>query len=478
IMAAQQALTAYQEQEDSQEDLTRIPMLAREDIGREARKLVNEEARIGDIPALRHNLYTNGIAYIRMVFSLDGVPERLYPYVGVLNACLGLLNTEHYSYGQLSNEIDLNTGGIGTANNIYGNVENTDVFKATLDLKVKVLYGNIHKAMELLREIAMTSDFRDEKRLLEIVSEGQSQMQSQMASRGDRTALNHALAYGSVSGAVSETVSGIPYFRLLTRIQSHFEEEKGVLMQALEELAAVIFRKENLLVDYVGTQEGWEKLEGEASWFAGKLHEDPVETGSYHPVPQRKQEGFMTAGQVLYVCRAGNFKKKGLPYKGTLRFLQMMMRYDYLWVNLRVKGGAYGCNCSFGRSGESGFTSYRDPNLKNTVEVYEKAAETVEKFTADERVMTQYIIGAVSEMDTPMNPAACGLFSLSAYLCGISQEMLDQERAQLLEATQEDIRELAAYIRAFMQDDFLCVVGNAQKIREEKELFLATETLF
>ncbi len=478
IVDGQQALKAYQEQEDKQEDLARIPMLAREDIGREARKLVNEETRAGDIPALRHNLFTNGIAYIRMIFSLDRVPERLYPYVGVLNACLGLLNTEHYSYAQLSNEIDLNTGGIGSGNNLYSNVENIDMFRATLELKAKVLYGNIPKAMELLREIAMTSDFRDEKRLLEIVSEGQSQMQSQMASRGDRTALNRALAYGSVSGAVRETLTGIPFFRLLTRIQSHFEEEKEALMQALEELAAIIFRRENLLLDYVGTQEGWEKLEEETSRFAGKLYEGSADTGSYRPVPQRKQEGFMTAGQVLYVCRAGNFKKKGLPYKGTLRFLQMMMRYDYLWVNIRVKGGAYGCSCSFGRSGESGFSSYRDPNLKNTVDIYEKAAETVEKFTADERVMTQYIIGAVSEMDTPMNPAAYGLFSLSAYLCGISQEMLDQERAQLLGATQEDIRELAAYIRAFMQDDFLCVVGNAQKIKEEKEMFLTAENLF
>lgn len=186
----------------------------------------------------------------------------------------------------------------------------------------------------------------------------------------------------------------------------------------------------------------------------------------------------MTAGQVLYVCRAGNFKKKGLPYRGTLRFLQVMMRYDYLWVNIRVKGGAYGCNCSFGASGESCFTSYRDPNLKSTVEIYEKAAETVANFTADERVMTQYIIGAVSELDTPMTPAAYGLFSLGAYMCGITQQMLDQEREQLLTATQEGIRELAEYIRAFMQDEFLCVVGNAQKIEEEKELFLTTENLY
>lgn len=478
IMDRQQALTAYQEQEDNKEDLAKIPMLAREDIGREARKIINEETGIGEIPALRHSLFTNGIAYIRLVFSLDRIPERLYPYVGILSACLGLLNTKNYSYGELSNEIDLNTGGIGTANNIYGNVENTDEYKATLDLKTKVMYGNIDKAMELLQEIALTSDFTDEKRLLEIVSEGQSQMQSQMAARGDQTALNRALAYGSVSGAVSETLSGIPYFRLLSRIQANFEEEKGTLVKALQELAVMIFRRENLMVDYVGADEGWEKLKAPAERFAQSLHTESVETGSFCPVPQRKQEGFMTAGQVLYVCRAGNFKKKGLPYKGTLRFLQVMMRYDYLWINLRVKGGAYGCHCSFGRSGESGFTSYRDPNLKNTVEVYEKAAETVERFTADERTMTQYIIGAISDMDTPMNPAAYGLFSLSAYQSGITQQMLDQEREQLLEATQEGIRELADYIRAFMQDDFLCVVGNAQKIREEEKMFLTTENLY
>ncbi|MDE6673582.1 MAG: insulinase family protein, partial [Acetatifactor sp.] len=330
IIAQQQALTAYQEQEDSKEDLAKIPMLAREDIGRDARKLINEETRIGEIPALRHNLFTNGIAYIRLVFSLDQVPERLYPYVGIFKDCLGLLNTANYSYGALSTEIDLNTGGISAATNVYGDVDNTDICKVTLDLKTKVLYNNIDRAMELIREIAMTSDFTDGKRLMEIVAEGQSQLQAYMTSRGHSVAMNRALAYGSVSGAISETLSGIPHFRLLSRIQGHFEEEKEALVKALQELAAVIFRRENLLVDYVGAQEGWEKTAAAAERLAQSLYTCSVETGDYRPMPERKQEGFTTAGQVLYVCRAGNFKKKGLPYRGTLRFLKVMMEYEYL----------------------------------------------------------------------------------------------------------------------------------------------------
>ena len=154
------------------------------------------------------------------------------------------------------------------------------------------------------------------------------------------------------------------------------------------------------------------------------------------------------------------------------------MGYGYLWENVRVKGGAYGCMCTFGKSGDCYFVSYRDPNLLKTIEVYEHAAEAIEKFDADERTMTQYIIGAISELDTPMNPAAKGLNSLSAYMTGLTQEIMQKERDELLSATPEDIRSLAAYIRAFMADDFLCVVGNADKIKEAEGIFGYTENLF
>jgi Zn-dependent M16 (insulinase) family peptidase len=191
-----------------------------------------------------------------------------------------------------------------------------------------------------------------------------------------------------------------------------------------------------------------------------------------------KNEGFMTSGQVQYVCRGGNFKKKGFEYTGALRALKVMMGYEYLWNNVRVKGGAYGCMCGFGKSGECYFVSYRDPNLGKTVDVFEKAAENIRTFEADERTMTQYIIGAISDMDIPMNPSALGLFSLSAYMTGVTQEMLQKERDELLVTTQEDIRSLADYIDAFVSENHLCVVGNTEKIKEEAGLFMHTENLF
>ncbi len=470
-------LTEYQDAEDSRENLEKIPLLTREDMKKEAPNFVNEETAFGDTKVLFHDLFTNGIGYLRLIFRLDRIPESHFPYLGLLKGCLGLLNTEHYSYSDLFNEINIVTGGMSAVNNVYRRIDDPDRYTVTLELKAKALYENLEKAIGLMGEMIFTSDYRDGKRLKEIVAEGQSRMQSQMLHSGHNVAAGRALSYTSVSGVVSETLSGIPFYRLITELDAHFEENRETLVKKLEELVKMIFRPENLMVDFVGSREGLSCLEAPVTELKRQLFTCPVETGTYAPVAVKKNEGFKTSGQVQYVCRAGNFRTKGLPYKGALKALKVMMGYGYLWENVRVKGGAYGCMCSFGKSGDCYFVSYRDPNLEKTIEVYEHAAEMIEHFEADERTMTQYIIGALSEMDMPMNPAAKGLWSMSSYMVGLTGEIMQKERDELLAAQPEDIRALADYVRAFMEDELLCVVGSAEKIKDAEELFLNTENL-
>ena len=472
------ALTAFQEGEDKKEDLEKIPLLKREDLKKEASGFVNELRAIGDTDLLYHNLFTNGIGYLRLIFKLDEIPGEYFPYIGILKGCLGLLNTEHYSYGDLFNEMNLVTGGMAAVNNAYSSVENPDNCKVTLELKTKVFFDNLEKAVELMQEVILTSDFTDTKRLYEILAEGKSRMQAQMLSGGHSVAAGRALSYGSVAGVLSEELSGIPFYRLTAKLEEHFEEEKDALISKLQTLAKMIFRKENLMVDFVGSEEAVGRLAAPIENLKKNLYDSPVRKEHYVPKVEKKNEGFMTSGQVQYVCRAGNFRRKGLPYKGALKVLKVMMGYEYLWMNVRVKGGAYGCMCSFGRSGESYFVSYRDPNLARTIEVYERAAETIASYQADERTMTQYIIGAISDLDMPMNPAARGLYSLSAYMTGLSTEILQKERDEILSADAEQIRGLAEYISAFLSEDFLCVVGSAGKLKEEKDRFMKLENLF
>ena len=477
IRSREESLLLFQETEDSMEDLMKIPLLRREDMKKEAAVLINEERKIDDIKALYHDIFTNGIGYLRLLFKLDHIPQEYFPYIGVLKGVLGLLDTENYAYGDLFNEMNIITGGMAAVNNVYGNMQIMDHCTTTLEIKTKVLYENISRAVALMGEIILTSDFSDEKRLYEILAEGKSRLQGQLTSAGHSVAAGRAVAYGSKPAACNETLSGLSFYRLISSLEENFEDKKAALIQTLTRLAQMIFRKENLMIDFVGTEEGYANLAEPVRQLAGRLYDVPVETGSFIPDMACRNEGFMTAGQVQYVCRAGNFRKKGLPYRGDLRVLKAMMGYEYLWVNIRVKGGAYGCMCSFGRSGDSYFVSYRDPNLKNTIEIYENAAAAVSEFEADERTMTQYIIGAVSDLDTPLNPAAKGLFSLSAYMTGITQDDIQKERNELLAADPEGIRELSAYIDAFIQDGYLCVVGNAQRIKEEQGLFLHMENL-
>lgn len=477
IIKKTEALIAYQDAPDAEEDLLKIPLLSVGDMKKEAAGFVNELRKIGDTDFLFHDLFTNGIGYVRLIFKLDKVPGELFPYIGILKGTLGLLNTEHYGYADLYNEINTTTGGMAAVNNAYGSYLDENKCTVTLELKAKVLQENLQKAISLMQEIVLTSDFPDKKRLKEILAEGKSRMQGQMTSAAHGIALNRALSGVSLTAAINETLSGMEFYRLIERLSGRFEEEADGLVTKLKALAKTVFRPENLMVDFVGSKEAALLLPDMIGALKDVLYTEPVETGHFTPALKKQKEGYKTPGQVQYVCRAGNFKHKGLPYNGSLKVLKVMMGYDYLWNQVRIKGGAYGCMCAFGKSGDSYFVSYRDPNLQNTIEVYEKAADYIAGFSADARMLTQFIIGAVSDLDMPMNPAAKGLFSLSGFMTDLTVSDLQKERDELLHTTAEDLRKTADYIRAFMEEDCLCVVGNAEKIEEAGALFDRIENL-
>ena len=321
------------------------------------------------------------------------------------------------------------------------------------------------------------SVYTNEKRLLELVAENRSDKQAQMMSAGHSLAAGQALSYLSPQAYLMDQVNGFAFYRFLEDLEKNFDSRKETLCENMKRLVRCIFRPENLMVDYTAQKEGLDGLEQQIESLKEKLYRDSIDSNPYQPKPVKKNEGLMSSAQIQYVCRAGNYAKKGLSYTGALRVLKVVMSYEYLWMQVRVKGGAYGCMCQFGKTGESYFVSYRDPNLEKTIEVYEQAADFVEHFEADERTMTQYIIGAISALDMPLTPAAKGTYSMAGYLTGYGYEQVQQERDELLSADAAAIRELAAHIRAFMEDDCLCVVGNEDKIKEQKERFGAIDYL-
>jgi Zn-dependent M16 (insulinase) family peptidase len=274
-------------------------------------------------------------------------------------------------------------------------------------------------------------------------------------------------------------VSGMPCFRLVEKLTADYDNNKEELKSKLTELIKCIFRPENLMVDITSTNEGYEASKDLIPLMKEKLFTDDIKKESFSLVTTKKNEAYSTSAQIQYVCRAGNFMTNtDYKYTGALRVLKVILGYDYLWINVRVKGGAYGCMCNFGKTGDSYLVSYRDPNLKKTVEVFEKTGDYVRSFDADERTMTKYIIGAIGDMDVPMTPAVKGSRSSGAYLSNLDFADVQKERDELLNCTKEDIQALAGYIDAIINEDAVCVVGNSQSIEENKDMFMSVENLF
>lgn len=461
-------LKEYQETPSLREDLEKIPMLSRSDIRREAAPLYNTERKVKNIPVVHHDIYSNGIIYLTMLFDAKQIAAEDIPYLGILKGVLGYVDTKSYSYADFANEVNIHTGGIGSSIGVYPGTKNGDEYKVKFEVHTKALYEELPDAVGLMEEMLFTSNLEDEKRLCEIIAELKSRLQVAISSAGQSVASTRAMTYFSKTAAYRDKLT---LYETLCDLEAHFEERKEMLIAKLKSMISEIFTEDNLLVSVTCDKEGLTIAQNELEKFIPMLFASAGKTKVAEIVPVKKNEGFMDASQVMYVARAGNFRAHGFDYQGTLRILKIIMEYDYLWINIRVKGGAYGCMNGYLRNGDTYFVSYRDPNLEKTNEIYDGIPDYIAQFTADEHDMTKYIIGTISEMDIPMNPSMKGDRSMAAYLQNISFEELQRERDQVLGATQEDIRSLHDLIASVLKDNNLCVVGNEEILQTHEAMF-------
>ncbi len=470
-------LREYQEAEENPENLNCIPMLKRSDIERKAGGFCNEEIYFGENLFLYHDVCTNGIGYVSLLFDLSRIPQRLVPYLGLLKSVLAYVDTQNYTYGELFNEINANTGGIICGIEAYENSQTPGEFTAMFGIRGKALYSKIPFLFQMVHEIVFTSNMDQEKRLYEIIAQTKSRAQTSLTGNGHSTAVLRASSYESSMAKFQDEIGGVEYFWSLEELEAEFENKKDEIIQNLKELTRMIFRPENFRVSYTGEKESKDTVLKLAEELRNNLHTEETEKGNLVKDLQVKNEGLKTSGQVQYVAQVGNFRKAGYSYTGALDILKIILGYDYLWMNLRVKGGAYGCMNGFKRTGDSFFVSYRDPNLKQTLETFEKIPEYIRNFQADEREMTKYIIGTISGKDTPKTPKMKGDLSTVAYFSGTTEETLQRERDEILNATPEDIRNLAGLVESVLSQHHICVVGSESAIEQEKELFKEVKNL-
>ena len=471
------ALEAYQEAEEAPEALTCIPMLSREDIKKEITGLTNEEHYVDDSLFLYHDVCTNGIGYADLLFEIHDFDVNTVHYLGLLKSVLGAVDTENYSYGELFNEVNARTGGISYGIEVFDDAQDTDAFRAMFAVRGKALYPEMDFMFSMIREVLTTSKLTDTKRLYEIIARVKSRAQASLASAGHSTAVLRGASYASPMAAFQDEMAGIGYYQFIEKLEKDFDSCKDEIVKNLRKVMEEVLRPENFCVSYTGERESLDVVKAQAAGIKKVLFNGQKPESVKQAPCIKKNEAFKTSGQVQYVAQNGNFRKKGLEYTGALEILKVILSYDYLWINLRVKGGAYGCMSGFKRNGESFLVSYRDPHLKRTLEVYQGVPDYIRAFEADEREMTKYIIGTISNKDVPRTPQMQGSISKTAYFSNVTEDMLQKERNQILGAQKEDIQKLAALVEAVLSDDQICVVGSETAIEKAEDVFMEVKPL-
>lgn len=470
-------LKKYQEEPSSDEDLRKLPMLTRADMKKNAMPFSNIEDELLDVKVVRHDIESNGIDYISFLFDAGDFAQSELGYLGFFTNALGLVSTEKYSYTDLANATNIYTGGISTGTASHPDIKDRNNFVFKLEVKLKVLEKNLDKALELMEQMLLSSDFTDTKRLGELVAQIKARLQANLSSSGHLVAAMRSMSSFSRYALYQDELKGIAFYRSICRIEKELSESPKSVSDKLAAIARKLFARNRMLISFTGNNEAYGNAKPSLEKVIAGFNKMSAIGNQAEVHFNTAKEAFIDASQIQYVAKTGDFICEGYEYTGALRLLRIILSYDYLWINVRVKGGAYGCMNTFLRSGESYFVSYRDPNLSDTLDVYDRIPEYIKSFSPDERDMTKYIIGTFSALDTPMNPEAKGSRSLSAYLEGITYEQIQKERNEILNAQPEDIRRLADLVEAVLKKDSICVIGNENMIKESAGLFENVEKL-
>ena len=470
-------LKKYQEEPSSDEDLRKLPMLTRADMKKNAMAFSNIEDELLDVKVVRHDIESNGIDYISFLFDAGDFAQRELGYLGFFTNALGLVSTEKYSYTDLANATNIYTGGISTGTASHPDIKDRNNFVFKFEVKLKVLEKNLDKALELMEQMLLSSDFTDTKRLGELVAQIKARLQANLSSSGHLVAAMRSMSSFSRYALYQDELKGIAFYRSICHIEKELSESPKSVSDKLAAIARKLFARNRMLISFTGNNEAYGNAKPSLEKVIAGFNKMSAIGNQAEVHFNTAKEAFIDASQIQYVAKTGDFICEGYEYTGALRLLRIILSYDYLWINVRVKGGAYGCMNTFLRSGESYFVSYRDPNLSDTLDVYDRIPEYIKSFSPDERDMTKYIIGTFSALDTPMNPEAKGSRSLSAYLEGITYEQIQKERNEILNAQPEDIRRLADLVEAVLKKDSICVIGNENMIKESARLFENVEKL-
>ncbi|MBR5349590.1 MAG: insulinase family protein [Lachnospiraceae bacterium] len=474
-------LKKFQETPSTKEELEMIPMLSKEDIDKKNPPLTYGETTFASRPLGYCTTETNGIVYSNFMFDERYLDLSEIQYLEILSMLLLDLDTENYTYSELNDEIKLVAGGLMTQTWTFGKYRGTEG-KTYLRIIFKTLERNLRPTLALIEEVLLRTKFTDERRIHELIARSCAQIESNIQWSGDGFASDRATANLSDIAWYEEMRSGLSYYRFIKDINDHWDEKKDALIEHLQKLYREIFTQNHLKL-FITAPDAAPYEAAFAETVAKLPKGDPNETlKDWRPKRDETErgEGFKTAAQIQFVSRAGKYSRDDYPEisDGNLQVLRVIMNYEYLWTKIRVLGGAYGCWFSPSYSGMVYMATYRDPQLRGSDEVFDQAPDYIESIDLSERDELKYIIGAISSFDAPMTALDQGNTAMARMEQGITEELWQRIRDEILATDSAQLRRIAPAIREALSKRYFCVIGNGEAIERDIDLFTSTEQMF
>jgi Zn-dependent M16 (insulinase) family peptidase len=464
-------LIAYQKREDTPEAIATIPMLTLKDINPKSTWYPVNAAAMAGVDGLHHEEFTNNVVYVTLLFDMRVLPQDLIPYAALLSNLYGTLNTENYTYGDLNKALNIHTGGFYTSLKSYtGNMEDANLIPK-FAVTSKAMNNKLDKLFGLGGEMLIKTKFNDTERLKTVLARHQSQVESNVKGNGYSVASKRLSSYFSTQGVFNELTSGLDYYWFVTELSKNFEKYSAEISEKLQKTAALLFTRENLTAATTCSKADIQLFTKGLEPFVKAIPSVKPVYNSWSLIPVKKNEGILAASKVQYVVSGYNFKKLGYKWDGKLRVLNQVLSTDWLQTQIRVIGGAYGGFSQFGLTGNASFNSYRDPNLKETLDNYLATPAYLNKFDADSTTMLRYIIGTISGMDAPLTPSQKGEQSFMLYFNKRTKEDVQRDRDDVLDTHAADIRGFAKLVNDVLNENEFCVYGSEEKIKASQQLF-------
>ena len=469
IVEQTKRLKIRQETPDSDEALASIPLLELSDLNPNIEAVERRESKIGNTTVHFVPTFTKGINYVGLYFKLNCLTEEELFYADILSDILGRIDTSERGYEALAKDINMNLGGLSSDITAISKDGKRDEFTPLMIVRAKALHSKLPDLCRLINEVVQKADYSDDQRLTELVQESKAIWDNEAFRRGNSIVSQRVMAQVSAVGKFRDN-GNLGYYQKISELASN-PAALPLLPEKLAEVARKIFRANNVDIMFVGEEGELEAFENLMKPFVETWDTTELSNDVLQITRLSGNDGIVTAGKVQYVAQGGNFIDHGFKHVGPMSVLETILRYEYLWIRIRVQGGAYGAFANFYDDGNMIFCSYRDPNLLETLDVYKELPQYLRDFTLTDREMRKYIIGTMSSLDLPMTPALRGPRAMGMYFSGAKLEDKVEFRKQVIACKPEDIVALADVVEPVLNDNHICTMGNEQKIKDAGNVF-------